>query len=303
LGALLDEVMPNHDVHEVHSLWVPAGREAAYQAVLALSAREVRLFGPLMMLRTFGRSRRAFDPRAPLLGELLKVGFMPLGERPGEEIVVGAIGRFWSPFGNRPQRVEDFTDFDEPGFAKAALNFTVRPEGAGSRITTETRIASADPAATRKFRRYWLLIRLGSGAIRRSWLKAIRRRLVHAEGIEERAQDPVHEPDDDRGADVGPEPVDREVRRDPLGEGEHRDVEDEVEEPERDHDQRQRQDREDRFHDRVRDPEYRGAEEQRSPAVDRDAVEEPVDHDQGDDVDAPSDERPDNESLPHRGGV
>ena len=36
-----------------------------------------------------------------------------------------------------------------------------------------------DPEATRKFRRYWLLIRLGSGAIRRSWLKAIRRRLAH----------------------------------------------------------------------------------------------------------------------------
>jgi hypothetical protein len=263
LGALLDEVMPNHDVNEVHSLWVPAGREAAYQAVLAVSAREVRLFGPLMMLRSFGRSRRAFDPRAPLLGEMLKVGFMPLGERPGEEIVVGAIGRFWSPFGNRPKRVEDFTAFDEPGYAKAALNFTVRPEGAGSRITTETRIAGTDAAAKRKFRRYWLLIRLGSGAIRRSWLKAIRRRLgglLHADGVEERAQDPVHEPDDDRGADVGPEPVDREVRRDPLREGEHQDVEREVRQPERDDDQRERQYGEDRLDDRVRDPEHRRAE-------------------------------------------
>jgi hypothetical protein len=179
---LIDDVLPDFDADEVHSLWVPAAPTEAYEAVKAVTAREVRLFGPLMRLRTFGRSGRVFDPRAPLLGEMLKIGFMPLGERPGEEIVVGAIGRFWSPLGNRPRVVEDFAAFAEPGYAKAALNFTVTPEGEGSRITTETRIAGTDAEATRKFRRYWLLIRLGSGAIRRSWLKAIRRRLIRAAG-------------------------------------------------------------------------------------------------------------------------
>jgi hypothetical protein len=177
VAELIDEVLPDYDVHEVHSLWVPAAPADAYAAVKTVSAREVRLFGPLMRLRTFGRTGRVFEPQAPLLGEMLKIGFMPLGERPDEELVVGAIGRFWSPFGNRPRVVEDFSAFAEPGYSKAALNFTVRPEGEGSRITTETRIVGTDAAATKKFRRYWLLIRLGSGAIRRSWLKAIRRRL------------------------------------------------------------------------------------------------------------------------------
>jgi hypothetical protein len=175
---LLDEVMPHYDVRERHELWVPAEPGAAFEAVKAVSAREVRLFGPLMRLRTFGRSKRVFDPEAPLLEEMVKIGFVRLGERPGEEIVVGAIGRFWSPTANRPRPVEDFAGFSEPGYAKAAMNFTVAPEGAGSRITTETRIVGTDREATRKFRRYWLLIRLGSGAIRRSWLKAIRRRLA-----------------------------------------------------------------------------------------------------------------------------
>jgi hypothetical protein len=173
---LIDEILPDYDVHEVHSLWVSAQPADAYDAVLAVTAREVRLFGPLMRLRTFGRSGRAFDPDRPLLGEMLKVGFMQLGERQGDEVVVGAIGRFWSPFGNKPRVVDDFRTFDEPGYAKAALNFTVRPEGTGSRIATETRIVGTDAEATKSFRRYWLVIRLGSGAIRRSWLKAIRRR-------------------------------------------------------------------------------------------------------------------------------
>jgi hypothetical protein len=177
MATLLDAVMPDYDVHEVHDLWVLAEPSDAYDAVKEVTAAEVRLFGPLMRLRTFGRSARAFDPRAPLLGEMVKVGFVPLGERPGAEVALGAIGRFWSPTRNRPVPAPDFAGFSEPGYAKAAMNFTVTPEGDGTRITTETRIAGTDAEATRKFRRYWLLIRLGSGAIRRSWLKAIRRRL------------------------------------------------------------------------------------------------------------------------------
>jgi hypothetical protein len=256
--GLLDEVMPEYDVHEVHSLWVPARPEAAYASVKAVSARDVRLFGPLMALRTVGRSSRVFGPQRPLLDEMLKAGFMALGEWPGEEIVVGAIGRFWSPLGNKPRPVEDFRGFDEPGFAKAALNFRVTPERGGSRITTETRIVGTDPAARRKFRAYWLLIRLGSGAIRRSWLKAVRRRL--GRGVDDRRDDPVDDPRHDHGADVGPETVDREVRGDPFGQGEHQHVDREVREAERHDDQRQRDQREDRLDDRVRDPKHRSAE-------------------------------------------
>jgi hypothetical protein len=175
--VLLDELIPDYDVHNVHSLWVPAAPAAAYEAVKTVSAREVRLFGPLMLVRSFGRLSRVLDVEAPLLEEMEKVGFMALGERPGEEVVLGAVGRFWSPLGNQPRVVEDFSSFDEPGYAKAAMNFRVSAEGSGCRLTTETRIVGTDAAATRKFRPYWLLIRLGSGAIRRSWLKAIRRRL------------------------------------------------------------------------------------------------------------------------------
>lgn len=169
--------MPGYDVHEVHSLWVMAEPVTAYEAVLTVSAKEVRLFGPLMLLRTFGRSARMVDERAPLIDEMKKIGFVELGRRPGAELVLGAVGRFWSPLGNRPVPTLDFSAFAEPGYAKAAMNFTVAREGEGSLVRTETRIVGTDAEATRKFRRYWLLIRLGSGAIRRSWLKAIRRRL------------------------------------------------------------------------------------------------------------------------------
>jgi hypothetical protein len=169
--------MPRYDVHELHELWVPASPHDAFAAVKAVSAPEVRLLGPLIRLRAFGRSRRVVDPRAPLIEEMKSIGFVDLGERPSDELVLGAIGRFWSPTGNRPIRFDDFSAFSEPGYAKATMNFRVAPDGEGSRVTTETRVLGTDPGASRKFRLYWLAIRPGSGAIRRSWLKAIRRRL------------------------------------------------------------------------------------------------------------------------------
>ena len=175
--SLLDEVLPRYEVHERHEIWVPAAPPEAYEAVKAVSASEVKLLGPLMRLRTFGRWSRRLDEGSPLIRDLEQTGFIPLGERPNEEFVYGAIGRFWSPTGNRPIAAEDFEAFSEPGYAKAAMNFAVRSEREGSRITTETRILGTDAEASRKFRVYWLLIRPGSGAIRRSWLKAIRRRL------------------------------------------------------------------------------------------------------------------------------
>ena len=175
--SLLDDVMPRYEVHERHEIWVPAAPPEAYEAVKAVTAAEVKLIGPLMRLRTFGRWSRRLDEAAPLIRDLEQTGFMHLAERPNEEFVYGAIGRFWSPAGNRPIAAEDFEAFSTPGYAKAALNFAVRSERDGSRITTETRVLGTDPGASRRFRVYWLLIRPGSGAIRRSWLKAIRRRL------------------------------------------------------------------------------------------------------------------------------
>src|SRR3954453_14595508 len=83
--------------------------------------------------------------------------------------------------------------------------------------------------------------------------------------------DPVDRPDHDDRSDIRPEAVDGEVRGDPLREREHRDVDQEVEEAERPDDTGQRQDREWRLDNGVRDAKNRRADQVRRPAVDRDA--------------------------------
>lgn len=176
-------MLPRFDVRERHETWVPAPNDVVFAAVKQVTAREVRLLMPLEVLRGLPRlliGGRPFLPgaTAPLL-ETFTAGVVPLGERPGTEVVAGAIGRFWRLVGNEPALIRsraEFLAFDEPGYSKAVVAFTVSPERDGSRVVTETRVLGTSPEATRIFRRYWLLIRPASGFIRRSWLAAISRR-------------------------------------------------------------------------------------------------------------------------------
>lgn len=182
---LIDEALPRFDICERHEIPVHAAPDVVYAAIKSVTARDVRLLTPLEVLRVLPGllvRRRPFRPTssAPLIEEFTD-GVVPLGERAGKEIVAGAIGRYWLVWGNQPARIrtrEEFLAFSEPGYTKAVVAFSVCAEATGCRVTTETRVAGTSPEATRAFRRYWLLIRPASGAIRRSWLAAIRRRAV-----------------------------------------------------------------------------------------------------------------------------
>jgi hypothetical protein len=187
--SLLDHLLPRFDIRQVHEAWVAAPADVVYSAVKQVTGREVRVLAPLEFLRWlpgFLTARRPFwpDPSAPLLAQFT-AGVVALGERSGTEVVAGAVGRFWRTVGNEAAPVRtraDFVFFSEPGYAKAAIAFTVSPEGKGTRVRTETRVLGTSGDATRLFCRYWLVIRPASNAIRRSWLAAIRRRALRAVG-------------------------------------------------------------------------------------------------------------------------
>ena len=184
MTRLLDQALPRFDVNEVHSAWIAAPPERVYDAVRRLQVGEIRLLTPLMTLRLLPAAllRRSLpDARSgPVLDAMVASGFTLIGERPPEEVAVSAVGRFWLPTAGDSIRrladLEQFVAFAEPGYAKAATDFRVVAEGAGSRVTTETRIAATDSAARRRFGIYWRLIGPGSGLIRVSWLNAVRRR-------------------------------------------------------------------------------------------------------------------------------
>ena len=71
-----------------------------------------------------------------------------------------------------------FRGFRQPGFVLAAVSFELEPIGRGTRLSTETRVQPTDTNAGRAFSLYWLVIRAGSGLIRREMLRAVARRCV-----------------------------------------------------------------------------------------------------------------------------
>lgn len=174
---LIDRYMPEFQFVERHSRVMAAPPEAIWDAILNVSAREIRLLLPFMAIRTL-RFRSSKGDR-PVIETAQASGFLLLAEAPPHDLVLGTVGRFWQFQGGRNCELRtpaDFLRFAESGYAKAVINFEAHTEGKRTRVTTETRITTTDVSARRTFARYWFLVHPGSALIRRSWLAAIERR-------------------------------------------------------------------------------------------------------------------------------
>lgn len=168
--ALIDRFLPLWDVGEHHRMAVDAEPGRAYRAVREADLARSGVIRVLFALR-------GLPGRGPVrLENLTGVGFTVLGEEPGTELVLGIVGRFWRLRGGLVRvPATEFVAFSEPGYAKAAWDFRVRPLPDGrSTVSTETRVRATDPAARRAFRRYWVVVGPGSALVRRRALAVIR---------------------------------------------------------------------------------------------------------------------------------
>jgi hypothetical protein len=168
----LDDFLPTYEFAEHHSLAVQAPAARIDAAVRSVSIADIPVARALWWLRRFGR--KYGDPRKPFVG-----GELPgviLEDVPEEGIVLGLTGQFWRPLGGRdpgsPTTTEAFVAYSRPDSCKAVVDFRV---GTAS-LSTETRVHVADPAARRKFRYYWFVVRPFSGLIRILLLRAVRQR-------------------------------------------------------------------------------------------------------------------------------
>ena len=199
---LLDELMPVYDVVERHGTWVRAAPEIVFAAIRSADLCGGLLTRPLLIARavpagltTLVQSphaalthfrRRREDRRSGLgLAPFERAGFRVIGERAPEELVIGLLGQFWTPRGRLCAQVSPahFAAGPPQGYALAGWNFTIAPREDGtSELRTETRVWCAADART-KFRAYWMVVRPGSGLIRRSMLRAIRREAERSSNV------------------------------------------------------------------------------------------------------------------------
>jgi hypothetical protein len=171
-GGALDRLLPDYQFVERHKAFVRANRQEVWVALHEVTPREMALTRILFGVRTLPArvtgARRA-APAGPWLASLLTSGFKVMAETPEQEVVLGTSGRFWE-LRARPRPQPD------PGGAMAAVDFRLEDTQGGILLTTETRVAVEDRASRRRFAVYWVVIRLGSGLIRRDLLQAVRRR-------------------------------------------------------------------------------------------------------------------------------
>ncbi|HET7234139.1 MAG TPA: hypothetical protein VFJ16_29265 [Longimicrobium sp.] len=177
---LIDEWMPVFDAHERHETRIRAPREQVWAQVRRLDFGRPPVVRALMALRTLpalltrGGREKARD--AAEGGGVLRAGFVLLGERVGDELLLGVAGQFWKPLGNITRvRADELRDFNRPGFATATWNFTLREDGDAVILATETRVRCTDEASRRAFLRYWRIVGPFSALIRMELLRSIRR--------------------------------------------------------------------------------------------------------------------------------
>jgi hypothetical protein len=187
---LLDDLMPVYDVVEHHRILVRAAPATVFAAIKSFDLSNSFLTRALLFVRALPgvlvalvRSPRAVlaEPRARRaelrFADFERAGFRVIAERAPDELVIGVLGKFWRVRSDLRTDVSaaDFAAGPPRGYALAGWNFTVEPQRDGtSELRTETRVWCATDVRAR-FRAYWLVIKPGSGLIRRAILRAIRR--------------------------------------------------------------------------------------------------------------------------------
>jgi hypothetical protein len=176
----LDDFLPAYEFSERHDIAIHADPKQIDRALRAVTLAEMPAARVLFWLRSLGT--RATGSHQPFLDVALRRAVL-LADRPGEGVVMGLTGQFWRLRGSRdvdqPRTPTEFLVFDRPDACKAVIDFRIVELGPGRcRLSTETRVRVADPAARRAFRRYWLVIRPFSGLTRILFLRAVRRQAL-----------------------------------------------------------------------------------------------------------------------------
>ena len=172
---LIDDFMPDYDFSEKHDTEIVAPPAQIFETMKSVDICESAVFRWLFRLR--GLRTKGFT-----LDKIADANFIELAQRKNKELVLGLIGKFWTPTGHL-QRFDpaDFAAFDQKEFAKATWNFSLDEIGAGKTLlATETRIRVPDDSNRSKFRIYWTFVRPFSGLVRMEMLKIVKNK---AEGI------------------------------------------------------------------------------------------------------------------------
>lgn len=177
----LDEWMPKWQFDEQHSIHINAPPEKAFEAIHAVRVDEIFLFRTLIAIRRCERpgpeSIMNAPENKPLLDVATQTTFLYLADDAPREIVVGTVISAPRDIPKPEKLTPEMFQKELPrGVVLATMNYLITSDATGSTVSTETRVYGNNAESVRRFAVYWRMIHPGSDIIRRTWLRAIKRR-------------------------------------------------------------------------------------------------------------------------------
>jgi hypothetical protein len=197
--TLLDELLPDYEFRGIERITIHATAEEIFAAFDALTLADMpvaRWLGELRYLPvkwvkgelSASSANGAGDAHRPFKELILETGNRVVGERPGQEVVIAAIGKFHQMTDQafvQFSGADEFKSFNDPGYQKLAQSIRIAggdPEQ-GVTVLFEHRTHGLSPAAQRAFAYYWLVIKPSGNWLVRMLLRAVKRRAEAAHGL------------------------------------------------------------------------------------------------------------------------
>jgi hypothetical protein len=175
---LLDAALPRWDVTERHARMVLAPPVSVRQAIRYVSMPDLIVTCALIGPRLAGKGSKGAPDRKVL--DALPPG--ELARREPHELLLALVAPtslrvdLQSVAALRAVSVDDLTRPLPDGWVRIGMDFRLTPVRGTTGLETEARICATGPTAKRRFAAYRLVIRPGSGLIRRELLRAVARR-------------------------------------------------------------------------------------------------------------------------------
>jgi len=115
----------------------------------------------------------------PVIDQFIAGGFRKLLDDPPNVLAAGAAMQLWRLVKGEVADACDlacFRAFNQPGFVLAVVSFEFEQTEKGICLSTETRASRRIAGRDWPSSPYWLVIRAGSGLVRREMLRAVGRR-------------------------------------------------------------------------------------------------------------------------------
>lgn len=174
--VLVDEILPEYQLGEKHSVYVEAPPERVFESLKRVTGDEQPRSRLLDLLPVVFGERGVASGDEPLY-EVLRDDAGLMLEEPGRQVATANIATAGESTPSTPNTVRRFLAYrprhDE---MKVAVDLRVDAAGDGSRLTTETRMMFDDQNLCRDFGRYYGAIYPGSSLIRVDLLEAVERR-------------------------------------------------------------------------------------------------------------------------------